>query len=120
MFQIMENKQHIFWGKLISTTLCQQIGNVGTSMPFYMNSYLVYITVAMGSFSSLSTKGDHLQIPIWDYYDQITLANSKFHYRRVQDAFFGHFRCLLNKQLSVKRVSNAAWEKVNQYNYIFI
>ena len=81
MFQIMENKKHIFWGELISIALCQQICNVGTSIPFYMNSYLVYIFAAMGSFSGPSTKGDRLQVPVWKYYDQITLANSKFHYK---------------------------------------
>ena len=120
MFQIIENKEHIFWGELISTALCQQICNVGTSVPFYMNSYLVYIAAAIGSFSGLSTKGDRLQVPVWEYYDQITLANSKYHYRRVQDAFFGHYRCLFDKQLCIKRVSDAAWEKVNQYGCIFL
>ena len=64
-------------------------------MAFYMNSYLVYIVAAMGSFFGLSSKVDRLQVPIWDYYDQITLANSKFHYRRVQDAFFQTFQVLV-------------------------
>ena len=120
MFQIIENKEHIFWGELISIALYQQICNVGTSVPFYMNSYLVYIVATMGSFLGLSTKGDRLQVPIWEYCDQITLVNSKYHYRRVQDAFFGHYRCLFNKQLCIKRVSDVAWEKVNQYGCIFL
>ena len=85
-----------------------------------MNSYLVYIVAAMGFFSGLSTKGDRLQVPVWEYYDQITLANNKFHYKRVQDAFFGHYRCLFDKQLCIKRVFDATWEKVNQYGCIFL
>ena len=68
----MNNKEHVFWGELISTALCEQLLNVGTSTPFCMNSYIVYIDAAMRSFSRLSTKGDHLQMPIWEYYDQIT------------------------------------------------
>ena len=62
-FQIIDNKEHIFWGELISTALCEQLLNVGTSALFYMNSCLVYIVAAMGSFSGLSTKGNRLQIP---------------------------------------------------------
>lgn len=97
IFQILENKEPIYWGEFISTALCEQLSHVGTSVPFYMNSYLVYIATAMGTFSGLSTRGDQSLVPIWEYHDQITFTQSKYHYRRVQDASFGHFRCLLIK-----------------------
>lgn len=86
---------------------------------FHMNSYLVYIAAFMGSFSRLSTKGDQLQVPIWNYYDQITLTQSKYHYRRVQDAFFRHFKCQFDK-LVIRRVSDEAWNRVNQFGCIFL
>ena len=86
-FQIFDYEEPIFLGELISTALCEQLLNVGSSASFYMKSYLVYIVASMGSFSKISTKGDKLQVPIWEYYDQITYLHRKYHYRRVQDAF---------------------------------
>lgn len=38
ILQIFDNKEPIYWGELISTTLCEQLIHVRTSTPFYMNS----------------------------------------------------------------------------------
>lgn len=57
-----------------------------SSHSFHMNSYIFYIVATMGKFLGLSTKGGRVLIPIWSYYEQITLIQSKYYYRRVQDA----------------------------------
>ena len=85
-----------------------------------MNSYLVDITSSMGYVLGLSTKGDRLQVHVWENYKKNTLTNIKHHYMRVQDAFFGLFWCLFDNKFSVGRVSNDAWDKVNPYGCIFL
>lgn len=91
---------------MISDNLCEQLSQVSTTLTFYMNSYLVYIVA-----SGLSTNGDRSLIPVWEYYDQLTFRFNRVHYRRAQDAFFGHFMCLFDKTLKSKGVSEAAWRK---------
>lgn len=105
---IVQSKKKIFWGEMISDMLCEQLSQVVNTFTFYMNSYLVYIAASLGSFSGLSTKGDRSLVLVWEYFPQLVLKASRSHYRRVQDAFYGHFMCLFDKSLLNKRVSDEA------------
>lgn len=117
---LVRQSQHISWGEIISDILCEQLAAVPSTMMFYMNSYLVYIAASHRHFPGLSTKGDRSLIAVWDYYDQLPLRPNRFHYRRVQGAFFGHYMCLFDKTLKNRRVSYAAREKVSEYGFLFL
>ena len=95
-------------GEKISDMTLEQLSQLFCSGTFYMNSYLVYIAIALGPISHLSTKDDCMTMPVWMYYNQLTLRSNHMHYRRVQDAFFVHYMCLFNKELPKKRVSDEA------------
>ena len=82
--------------------------------------YMVYISTALGCLLGLSTKGDRSFVHIWEYYDQLPLKQNWIHYRRVRDAFFGHYMCLFDKELPNKRVSNEVWNKVNEYSWLHV
>lgn len=117
---LVRQSQHICWGEIISDALCEQLAVVPTTFTFYMNSYLVYIAASLRHFPGLSTKGDRMLVPVWEYYDQLPLRSSRSHFRRVRDAFFGHYLCQFDKNLKNKRVSDEAWEKVKEYGCLFL
>lgn len=104
IYQILERREHIYWRDIISTRICEQLVHVKSSLSFHMNSYLAYIAATMGTFVGLSTKGDKVLVSIWSYYEQLTFIQSKHHYRRVQDAFYEHFKCRFDKELTTKRM----------------
>lgn len=85
-----------------------------------MNSYLVYLAASLRHFPGLSTKGDRSLIPVWEYYDQLPLRPRRLHFRRVQDAFFGYFMCQFDRNLRNKRLSDEAWDKVSEYECLFL
>lgn len=116
----IRQSHHISWGEIISDALCEQLAAIPTTMTFYMSSYLVYLAASLRHFSGLSTKGDRSLIPVWEYYDQLPLRPSRLHFRRVQDAFFGYFICQFVKTLKNRRISNEAWERVNEYGCLFL
>lgn len=110
----------MFWAELVSDSIGEQLVNVLSTGVFNMNSYMVYIAVALGTFSGLSTKHDRSIVHVWEYNEQLPLKQSQIHLRRVQDAFFGHFMCLYDKERPNKWVFDEAWNKVNEYGCMFV
>lgn len=73
-----------------------------------MTSYLVYAVASMRNFPILSTIGDKRKVLVYEYFTQLTLKESIFYFRRVNDTFFAHYMFLFNKDLQNKRVSDEA------------
>lgn len=55
-----------------------------------------------------------------EYYSHLIFKNSHNYFQRVNDAFFGYYMCVLNKNLYNRRVYDHAWEVVNQYGCMFL
>lgn len=96
---IRKGATRIDWGEQISDVLCAQLKEVKVTLKFYMTSYLVYVAASMKQYLGLSIKGDRRVVPVWEYYDQLTIKNQGNHYRRVIDAFFAVWKCIFDKGL---------------------
>lgn len=66
-------------------------------------------------FVGLTTEGDQTKVPVWTYYEQITMKNGIHHYIRFQDAFYGSYVCSFIKTLKKRRVLEVTWKKFNYY-----
>lgn len=74
----------------------------------------------MRQYPGSSTKGDRRIVPVWEYYDQLTIKNQGNHYRRVNDAFFDVWKCIFDKGLYKRRISEAAYSRVSQFGCVFL
>lgn len=96
---IKKGAARIDWDEQISDALFSQLKEVKVTLKLYMTSYMVYATASMRQYPGLSTKGDRRLVPVWNYYDQLTIHNQENHFRRVNDDFFVVGKCMFNKDL---------------------
>lgn len=117
---IRKGNTKIDWGEQISDALCAQLKEVKTTLKFYMTSYLVNAAASMRQYPSLSTKSDKRLVHVWNYYDQLTIKNQGSHFRRVNDAFFFVWKCMFDKDLQKKRLSEATYNRVSHFGCVFL
>lgn len=117
---IRKGAARIDWGEHISDALCAHLKEVKVTLKFYMISYLVYEAASMRQYPGLSTKGDRRLVPVWEYYDQLTIKNQGSLYRRVNDAFFAVWKCMFDKGLQKRRISDAAYNRVSHFGCVFL
>lgn len=91
----------------ISDVLCAQLKEVKITLKFYMTAYLVYATTSMKQYPGLSTKGDKRLVPVWEYYDQLTIKNQGNHFRRVNELSLLYVSVCLIK--ACRRKSRQRW-----------
>lgn len=58
---------------------------------FFFTSYVIWVGAKAGRFLGLQVGGqlgeEEGQKKVWEYYSQLTLANEKAHFKRINDAF---------------------------------
>lgn len=117
---IRKGDAKIDWGEQISDALCAQLKEVKVTLKLYMTSYLLYAAASMKQYPGLSTKGDRRLVPVREYYDQLTIKNQGSHFRRVNDAFFDVWKCMFDKILQKKRLSEVAYNRVSHFRCVFL